>query len=83
MPKVHGFLPLPIRKHVHAALQANIYVLAIQPLFLVRVLVHVCVMCSTLDKQGQIAFDHVQLAEIMCTAPSKSRLVQNSKKQTT
>lgn len=68
---------------MHAALQANTYVLATQPLFLVRALVHVCVMCSTWNKQGQIAFDHVQLAEMMCIVPSKSRLVQNSEKQTT
>lgn len=41
MPQVHRFLPLPTRKHVHATWQVNTYVSATQPLFLVRVLVHV------------------------------------------
>lgn len=40
-------------------------------------------MCSTWDKQGQIAFDHIQLAEKRRIAPSKSKLIQNSEKQTT
>lgn len=68
---------------MHAASQVNTNVLDKQLLFLVKVLIHVwSVMCTTLDKQGQIAFDHVQLAEKMCIVPSKSKLIQNSEKQT-
>lgn len=82
MPSVHRFFPFPTRKRVHAALQVNTYVLATQPLFLVRMYMYdvLCVMCSTWDKQGQIAFDHVQLADKMYIVPSKSKLTQNSEK---
>lgn len=35
-----------------------------------------------IEQTRAIAFDHVQLAEMMCIVPSKSKPIQNSEMQT-